>query len=58
MFGQQRNNNINQTLGHPHCDNNYATLSGNAEYAIMYGLFMQEPSTKSHNMSLKNVVDH
>ena len=25
----------------------------NAEYAIMYGLFMQELSTKSHNISLK-----
>ena len=30
----------------------------NAEYAIMYGLIMQESSTKSHNMSLKKVVDH
>ena len=30
MFGQRSrwwsNNNINETLGHPHCDNNYATL--------------------------------
>ena len=30
----------------------------NAEYAIMYGLIMQESSTKSHNMSLKKNVDH
>ena len=63
MFGQRSrrwsNNNINQTLGHPHCDNNYAILFlWNAEYAIMYGLIRQESSIKSDNMSLKKVVDH
>ena len=30
----------------------------NAEYAIMYGLIMQESSIKSDNMSLKKVVYH
>ena len=30
----------------------------NAEYAIMYGLIMQESSIKSDNMSLKKVVEH
>ena len=30
----------------------------NDEYAIMYGLIMQESSIKSDNMSLKKVVDH
>ena len=30
----------------------------NAEYAIMYGLIMQESSIKSDNMSLKKVVDY
>ena len=62
MFGQRSrwwSNNINyQTLGHPHCDNNYAASLWNAEYAIMYGLIMQESSIKSDNMSLKKVVDH
>ena len=29
-----------------------------AEYAIMYGLIMQESSIKSDNMSLKKVVDY
>ena len=30
----------------------------NADYAIMYGLIMQESSIKSDNMSLKKVVVH
>ena len=62
MFGQRSrrwsNNNINQTLGPPHCDNNYTNCLWNAEYAIMYGLIMQESSIKSDNMSLKKIVDH
>ena len=59
MFGQRSrrwsNNNINQTLGHPHSDNNYAPCLWNAEYAIMYGLIRQESSIKSDNMSLKKL---
>ena len=30
----------------------------NAEYAVMYGLIMQQSSIESDNMWLKNVVDH
>ena len=58
MFGQRSNNNINQTLGHPHLIIIMQPCLWNAEYAIMYGLFMQESSIKSDNMSLKKVVDH
>ena len=44
------NNNINQTLGHPHCDNNYATLFVECRVCNYDGLIMQESSIKSDNI--------
>ena len=41
MFGQRSrrcsNDSINQTLGHPHCDNNYATLFVECRLCIYVG---------------------
>ena len=58
MFGQRSkrwsNNNINQTLGHPHCDDNYATLFVECRLCLI----MQQSSIKSDNMSLKTVVEN
>ena len=62
MLDQRRRrwtNNVKQTLGHPNCDNNNATLFVECRlyiYAIM--LIMQQSSIKRDNMSLKKVVDH
>ena len=62
MFGQRSrrwsNNNINQTLGHPHCDNNYAALFVECRSCNYVGLIMQQSSIKSNNMPLKKAVDH
>ena len=58
MFGQRSrrwsNNNINQTLGIIFMQ----PCLWNDDYAIMWGLIMQQLSIKSDNMSLKKVVDH
>ena len=58
MFGQRRRRrwskiNFKQTLGHPYCDNNYATLFVECQLSNYVDLIMQQSSFKSDNMSLK-----
>ena len=58
MFSQRRRrrwskNNFKQTLGHPHCDNNYATLFVECRLRNYVDLIIQQSSFKSDDMSLK-----
>ena len=62
MFGQRSrrwsNDSIIQTLGHPHCDNNYAALFVECRLCNYVYLIMQKLSNKSVNTSLKKDVDY